>query len=342
MKMIRPFIRVIQRSALALLVCLSVLGAAHAQPAQVVRPGEPWLDDRGKLIQAHGGGIIKLGQEWFWFGEDRTRTNDPGKRYVACYSSKDLIRWQFHRQVVALSDPEHLGERWVFERPKVFYNSRTKKFVMYVHLDDASYKLARVAVLTSDKVDGDYTYVRSFRPLDQESRDIGQFIDDDGTAYLIFESRPTHGFFIAQLSDDFMTVAKQTSFIEAPLEGGAIVHLDKTYYVLGSHLTGWKANPNVYATASTLSGPWSTMRDIAPPEVNTYDSQSSMLLKIKGTKKTSLIYVGDRWTPKELWNSRYIWMPLEMDHNTLTLPKPQPWTIDVKTGVTSNVPAQEQ
>ena len=36
-----------------------------------------------------------------------------------------------------------------------------------------------------------------FRPLGYESRDIGQFVDDDGSAYLIFESRPSHGFYIA-------------------------------------------------------------------------------------------------------------------------------------------------
>ena len=52
-----------------------------------------------------------------------------------------------------------------------------------------SYAVARVAVLTSDTVDGDYKYLRSFRPLGHESRDIGQFIDDDGTPYLIFEDR---------------------------------------------------------------------------------------------------------------------------------------------------------
>ncbi|WP_263382455.1 family 43 glycosylhydrolase [Granulicella arctica] len=308
---------------------------ANAQSTNLIRPGEQWLDNRGELIQAHGGGILHLKDEWFWFGEDRTRTNDPAKRYVACYSSKDLIHWHYHRQVVALADPENLGTGWVFERPKVFYNPHTKKFVMYVHLDSPGYKLARVATLTSDTVDGTYTYVRSFRPLNQESRDIGQFVDDDGTPYLIFESRPTHGFFIASLSPDYLDVAKQVSFIEAPLEGGAVMHINGLYYVLGSHLSGWRPNPNVYATATSLAGPWSTMRDIAPPEANTYDSQSSMLIKVKGRKTTSVIYVGDRWQPKQLWDSRYIWMPLEIRDTTLLLPKPQPWTIDTHTGETT-------
>jgi hypothetical protein len=209
---------------------------------------------------------------------------------------------------------------------------------MYVHLDAPGYKLAKVAVLVSDTVDGNYVYVKSFRPLDQESRDIGQFIDDDGSAYLIFESRPTKGFFIAKLSEDYMTVDKQVAFIHAPLEGGAVVHYKGLYYVLGSHLTGWKPNPNVYATAPSLSGPWTEMKDIAPPETNTYDSQSSMLIKVAGKKTTTVIYVGDRWTPKELWNSRYIWMPVQIGSGSLTLPKPTPWTIDIKSGVATVLP----
>ena len=102
---------------------------------------------------------------------------------------RTLARWTFRRQVIQLSNPENFSPRWVLERPKVYYNAKTKKFVMYMHIDDA-YKLARVGVAVSDSVDGDYKYLKSFRPLGQESRDIGQFIDDDGSAYLIFEDRP--------------------------------------------------------------------------------------------------------------------------------------------------------
>jgi hypothetical protein len=330
-----------KKHALLILVVAAMCASSQGQEttaASAIKPGEPWLDNRGQLIQAHGGGIIKLKKTYFWFGEDRTQTNDPEKRYVACYSSNDLTHWTFRNQVVAISPPEGIGKGFIFERPKVFYNAKTRKYVMYVHLDAPGYKLAKVAVLVSSTVDGNYTYVKSFRPLGQESRDIGQFIDDDGSAYLIFESRPTKGFFIAKLSEDYMTVARQVAFIQAPLEGGAVVHHKGLYYVVGSHLTGWKPNPNVYASAPRLSGPWTGMKDIAPPETNTYDSQSSMLIKAAGKKTTSVIYVGDRWTPKELWNSRYIWMPVEIGNGKLSLPKPSPWTIDIRTGVTTILP----
>lgn len=164
--------------------------------SQQVLPGEVWRDNRGQEIQAHGGGILHWKDTYYWVGEDRTQSNDPEKRYVACYASKDLVHWTFRGQILALTDPEHLGPNWVLERPKIFHNPRTGKFVLYFHLDDGNYKLARVGVAVSDRIDGRYSYVKSFRPLDQESRDIGQFIDDDGSAYLIFESRPTKGFLL--------------------------------------------------------------------------------------------------------------------------------------------------
>lgn len=296
----------------------------------IIKPGDVWLDNRGKQIQAHGGGITYWKGTYYWFGEDRTQSNDADKRYVGCYSSRDLVHWKFRRQI-AFSDPENLGARWVLERPKVFVNERTHKFVLYAHLDDARYKVARVMIAVSDRIDGDYRYVKSFRPLDQESRDIGQFVDQDGSAYLIFESRPTKGFFIAKLTDDYMNVEK-TSFIPAPLEGGAVVHYGNLYYAIGSHMTGWRPNPDVYATAPAVSGPWTEFKDVAPPEANTYNAQSTMLVKVAGSKETTVIFMGDIWKPKELWDSRYLWMPLDIRNGTMHLPPPQPWQLNVKTG----------
>lgn len=316
--------------------------------ADEIQPKQLWPDNRGQHIQAHGGGVIKDGDTWYWFGEERSKENDlePNKRFVGCYSSKDLIHWTFRNKVLKLETPEGLLPGWVVERPKVFHNPETGKYVMYFHLDGSQnpnskghYNLARVGVAVCDTIDGEYKFVRSFRPLGKESRDIGQFIDDDGCAYLIFESRPTKGFYIAKLSKDYLDVEKEVAFIKAPLEGGAVVHLGGLYYVLGSHLTSWAPNPNVYASSPKLEGPWPEHQDfknIVPPEksTNTYGSQTTMLLKIPGTKTNTVIYMGDVWKPKTQWESTYLWMPVEIGNGTMTLPEPAPWTIDVTTGET--------
>ncbi len=326
----------------AAVLCCALGPWARAQEASTapqndsIVPGAVWPDDRGHHVQAHGGGILKFEGTYYWFGEQRERGLDFSKKYVSCYASTDLLHWQFRGNVVQMDNVEHFNGRWVLERPKVYYNEKTKKFVMYMHIDgpvgnDRGYAFARVGVATCDTVDGQYQYVRSFRPLGHESRDIGQFVDDDGTAYLIFEDRP-FGFRIARLSPDYMDLDKEMCLIPQHMEGGAVVHYQGLYYAIGSALTGWNANPNKYATAKSLEGPWSEFKNIAPPKVNTYGSQSTMMLKVVGTKSTTVIFMGDIWRPSRQWDSRYLWMPLEIGDGKLFLPQPRAWRLDVKTG----------
>ena len=307
----------------------SIFGIAQKQT--IIKPTEIWPDDKGNHIQAHGGGITKVGKIYYWYGEERAQGLDTNYRYVSCYSSTDLTNWKFRGDVVKMSDPDTLGAKWILERPKVYYNEKTKKYVMYMHIDNRKYKVAQVAIAVCDKPDGQFQYVKRFRPLGHESRDIGQFIDDDGTAYLVFEDRP-FGFRIAKLSDDYMDVEKEICLIPAHMEGGAIVHYNGLYYSIGSALTSWNPNPNKYATSLSLSGPWSEFKDIAPPETKTYGGQSTMLLKVVGTKSTTVIFMADVWKPKTQWDSRYIWMPLEIGDGKLWVPQPKPWSINVKTG----------
>jgi hypothetical protein len=322
-----------------LLAAAAVIFCIAASAAETIKPGQPWPDNRGRSIQAHGGGILRLGDTFYWFGEDRSQDNPRGLRCVSCYSSTNLTDWTFRHQVLRLANPENSGRNWILERPKAFYCAKTKKFVMYMHIDgpesfqSTGYDLARVGVAVCDTVDGDYKYLKSFRPLGHESRDIGQFIDDDGTAYLISEDRP-NGFHIYKLSDDYLTVEKDVCLIPEHLEGGSIVHYNGIYYVVASHLTGWNPNPDVYATAKSLAGPWSEFKDIAPPDMKTYGSQSTMLLKITGTKTTSVIFMGDVWKPWTQWDSRYLWMPLDIGDGKMALPAPREWTVDATTGET--------
>ena len=322
---------VISSQKLLLVIAFFISTTAFCQKQKVIKPGEIWPDNNGNHIQAHGGGIILLDKTYYWYGEERGQGLDTAYRYVSCYSSNDLINWTAKGDVVKMHDPENLGRGWVLERPKVYYNATTKKFVMYFHLDDHSYKLAKVGIAVSDKPDGEFKYVKSFRPLGHESRDIGQFIDDDGTAYLIFEDRP-NGFRIASLSADYMNVEKEICLLPNHMEGGAIVHFNGLYYAIGSALTGWDPNANKYATARYLDGPWSDFHDIAPPAVKTYGSQSTMLIKVAGKKNTTVLFMGDMWKPKTQWDSRYLWMPLEIGDGKLSLPEPHEWTLDVKTG----------
>jgi hypothetical protein len=335
------------KSLLAAALLLLTPALAHAAP-ELITPGAIWPDAQGNHIQAHGGGIIKVADTYYWYGEERARTLDRSLRAVSCYASTDLVHWTFKKDILVMSTyndpapsqtttpitprPKDLpGNGVVLERPKVYYSPTTKKYVLYMHLDSGNYGAAGVGTAISDTPDGDFQYLRFFRPLNHESRDIGQFIDDDGSNYLVFEDRP-NGFHIAHLSDDCLTVDKDICLIPMHMEGGALVHYQGLYYAIGSALTGWNANPNKFATAKSLAGPWSEFKNIAPPNTNTYGSQSTMLLKVVGTKATTIIFMGDIWKPRTQFDSRYLWMPLEIGNGQLHLPQPRPWTLDIITG----------
>lgn len=314
----------------AAMVLLSNASMSNASGA--IRPGALWRDNRGRIIQAHGGCIFRLGNIFYLFGEDHPRQSNPNRRYVDCYRSTDLVHWIFCNKALQLADPDHLGKTWILERPKVFYNKPTHKYVMYAHIDGHGYSYASVAVFVCNTIDGNYRYIKSFRPLGHQSRDIGEYTGTSGKAYLLFEDRPS-GFRIVQLSSNYLSIKRNICLIPYHLEGLGLVHYHGLYYVMGSHLTGWRSNPNVYATAKSLAGPWSKFRNIAPPKTNTYNSQSGFLLNIVGTKATTVMYMGDRWTPPNLWNSRYIWMPLQIGGGRVRLLRPAPWIINLKTGI---------
>lgn len=86
--------------------------------------------------------------------------------------------------------------------------------------------------------------------------------------------------------------------------------------------------------ANSLSGPWSQPFTISPLATRTFNSQSGFSLRINGTKKTTHLYLGDQWDSISLWESRYIWLPIEIDEDkkSLELKWHDIYDLDVKTG----------
>jgi beta-xylosidase len=133
------------------------------------RPGDLWPDDKGVHINAHGGGMLLHKGVYYWFGEHRTGGAAGNKTDgVHAYSSTDLYNWKDEGIVFRPSDDpaSEITKGCVMERPKVIYNAKTRKFVMWFHLElkGQAFKAARAAVAVSDRPTGPYTYLASFRP----------------------------------------------------------------------------------------------------------------------------------------------------------------------------------
>ena len=137
------------------------------QKEKKIASGEVWRDMDGELINAHGGGILFHEGKYYWFGEHRPATGFVTEKGIACYSSTDLLNWKNEGIVFAVSEEagSDIEKGCIMERPKVIYNKKTRKFVMWLHLElkGQGYGPARTAVAVSDSPVGPYRFIRSGR-----------------------------------------------------------------------------------------------------------------------------------------------------------------------------------
>jgi len=163
-----------------------------------IKPGTPWLDTDGKLIQAHGSGVLTMQENgqtvYYWYGEDKTDGYRPLVG-VHGYKSTDLLNWEDCGVVLRAMDSMetfdepyfqqlygHLSDNAkadvfrdlhkhtaVLERPKVIYNAKNNNYVMWFHADGptatstANYAKAKAAVAVSDSPCGPFTLLGSYR-----------------------------------------------------------------------------------------------------------------------------------------------------------------------------------
>jgi len=202
---------------------------------------------------------------------------------------------------------------------------------MYMHIDSSSYSERKAGVATSSSVCGSYTYRGSFKPLGHDSLDDNLFLDGS-TGYFMSEDRTNTKLQIYQLSSDFLSVSTLVKTLNQ-YEGPAMVKIGGTYYVFGSHLTGWSTNDNQYATATSIAGTWSAFRSFAPSGTNTCNSQTTAIVPVAGSSTTSYLFLGDRWNSGNLADSRYVWEPLSINGTTVSMTCQSSWTVDTATGV---------
>lgn len=307
--------------------------------------GEKWLDTDGNMINAHGGGVLYHNGTYYWYGEykgDSTYWNPkvPGWECyrteaggVSCYSSQNLVDWKFERVVlqpdtVDINSDLHYSN--VLERPKVIYNDKTDKFVMWLHVDSHDYFKAAAGVAVSDTPYGKFEYLGSIRPNDEMSRDMTLFKDDDGKAYHIYSSEANKTLHISLLTDDYLKPSgKYTrNFIDKSREAPAVFKHNNKYYILSSGCTAWDPNQAEYAIADSIMGSWTVMGNPCSGKDAdiTFYGQSTHVLKVEG-KEDAYIAMFDRWNKTDLINSRYIWLPLKFSSDSIDIAWEDSWDV---------------
>ncbi len=314
------------------IILASLINNSYAQYSSFA-PGLFWNDTDGNRIEAHGGGFIQIDSVFYWIGEDKSHNQHTFKA-VNCYASTDLMNWTFLNSIITRdTDPDLDSDLRVIERPKVLYNDSTRKYVMWLHYESSDYSDAQAGVFMSDSIAGDYELVNHFRPNNNMSRDCNLFKDDDGKAYFVSAANHNADLVIYELTEDYLDIERQIitlwpgSYREAP----ALVKKDGIYYLISFGATGWNPNQAKYATAESMEGPWSALKNFA--DNTTFDSQSTYILPVYGSQDTTYIFCGDRWQDPDLQSSKYIWLPLTVGGKSISMQNKELWQLNIEKGI---------
>jgi hypothetical protein len=305
------------RGLLAGAILITAVGLAAAQSARSFRPGEVWRDTDGQPIRAHDGGFYFENGVYYWFGEDKRAGGSAGHTQAsACYSSRDLYNWKNEGNVAPEVGPQgSLCTKYpLAERPKVVFNAKTGKYVMWAHMENAHYSAATAGVATADNVTGPYKFVKFIRVNNDNNRDSTLYKDDDGKGYFIYSGGNNEHLDIAELSDDYLApvrVINTGTHCEAP----SVFKYDGVYYLVKSDCSGFGHNDDAYAIADTMMGKWKNVKKVAvgPKSASTFQSQVTFVLRVEhgGHKdRPAFIFVADRWNERRLDDSRLLFLPV--------------------------------
>lgn len=163
----------------------------------------------------------------------------------------------------------------------------------------------------------------------QMSRDMTVFVDDDGKAYHIHSSESNQTLHISELTADYTGFTGRYSrvFPGAANEAPAICKRDGVYYMISSGCTGWKPNPGRSAKTTDIMGEWEALGNpfIGEGRKTSFRSQSTHIIDVGGKGK-EFIYMGDRWTPKNAIDGRYIWLPILFEEGNPVIKWQDAWS----------------
>ncbi|KAF2228636.1 carbohydrate-binding module family 35 protein [Viridothelium virens] len=304
-------------SAKFLVALLAAPGAFGA--TNWIVPGAAWYDTAGKKIDAHGGGIVKRGNTFYWLGQSVSNNIAP-----QMYSSTDLLNWEnlgVQASITQLWRPKYAkpnGEYWIFGQQDRYADS-----------------------LVSSSLVGGYTqHAKVYLPPSSYSySDTGMFYDDSTETWYLLTSADHNVVQVNAINSDGSvgTRASHSQSSAGAYEAPGMFKAGGVYFLIVSGKTGWRANPNKVFTASSINGPWSGGSDIAPENENTYNSQNTFELTVSGSQATTYIYMGDEWDSSGGASSNYTWLPMSVNTGakTVTLQYYSMWKVDPNTGVVS-------
>lgn len=278
-----------------------------------IHPGMPWYDTEGKRIQAHGGYLFFENGRFYWYGENKEKTDETSDIWtwgIRAYVSEDLCNWEDLGLIIppVLDDPNSsfFPDKKV-DRPHILHCTATGKYICWLKL---SGKEACFVVLQSDHLLGPYKIVRdTYRPFELEVGDFDVIVEENtGNAYLFMDGNH-NGVYGLRLSSDYTVcekiVSRQYQGLKPPFtrEGITLFEYAGKKYLLTSGMTGYIPNQSDVAVSDSWETPFVSLGD---PYVNdetmaSFNSQVSQILRLPSGQYLSL---ADRWLPGYLLDGK--------------------------------------
>lgn len=343
---------------LTCLVCTSNFNTIKAQSANI-KNDVFWNTKDGLPITSQGGGIFRFTdpvsgeKKYYWYGvhykEADTYRNNPSVTLptstfesVTCYSSTDLTKWTFEGDVLTREElKKHDGERrtWL-GRLGVAHIKELNKYAMFVQHG------GQVLITVSATPTGQFTWHQQISMKDMigttNTGDQTVFTDEDnGKSYLVYSyGQGRNKIYVSEIGvkDRMINLLDcKEVFQGAGREGNCMFKYKGRYYMYASNLYGWDASLAYYLVADDIRGPYLPANDMLVTNGSADDyahvTQTGFFFNVKGSKKETVVYCGDRWADFAGNGLGYNqWFPMSFEGREPYFNSLTSWNINAKTG----------
>ncbi|HZZ70946.1 MAG TPA: family 43 glycosylhydrolase [Pirellulales bacterium] len=315
------------------LLWMSARARAEAPRAPLIRNHTLWKDTAGQPIDCHEGGLLRVGDTWYWYGRsyhgnDQGIYGTQGAKFrcpLVCYSSRNLVDWKFERKILTYDNQPAWLTEGTWHRPRAAYNAKTKKYVLWFFrllTPEHAAPSARDVILVADEPAGPFQIVGEPKQPIEPSGDLAILVEKDGTGFLANGDWRGNGF-ILKLTDDYLnTVGKEVVGLPASngknYEGLSLIRYHDKVLLAGSGRAGLNPTETTYAVADEPLGPYRVKGFMS--EKNTWNSQVGSFCYIAETDR--LFALNDQWLTgpdgKRIAAefSSQLWLPVKFDTKT--------------------------
>jgi hypothetical protein len=214
-----------------LFICIGCfLQQVMAQQSITINNIQPRISNLNKPVDAHDGRVIQFGNTYYWYGTQYGNTNGfTNANTFVCYSSTNLQQWKFEGEILSKKI------NGICYRPHVVYNAATKKYVLWYNWYPSLWA-GQFSVAVADKPTGPFVVENDNVTVKHSALgvgDLGVFVDDDGKAYLSYNTINGHKVSVEALDENYTKSTLQGSeFIANNCEAGAMFKRNGIYYLL--------------------------------------------------------------------------------------------------------------